>query len=798
MTRTGVRRAPLPSMPAMHVPPSRTRCARSSVAAVARWTPRCRSCFRASGWWSRRSRARRRRCTGRAGAALVVAVAVTVVRLAQGRRPRSVLFGLLGVAIAAADRGLHRPGRRLLPRPDRQQRRECAGLGRLDRDPVAAARRDRRRPARASGPAGATIRICSRLPAGELGVGGAVPACGWPCSSRCTWPTPWSRSGSRGIVLTWPLVAVCVAVVVAAAALGAAGGSPRHPAPGGTGIGSGSRVSVLTIGDRSATIKGCGSLNLVTIAHPASDADRGTEHLEPWDTPPPSCRHATRAPERAAAAAGRPGHRGARRACPGPDDQQGLRRRRCRRHQRRARIALRRGRHRPRCGRRCGADHGRHLALPALAGTRPLGRHLRASGRRRRAPTSSTPSILAPPVRPGDQPTELIAPADVPGRSRRRTVGYMLATVIGFAIALGLVTGDRGAEGFHAAAGRDRHVGGRVLQGPTGRRRTRSRRPVRLRRRRRRRQVAVRPQPENDTDATEPAEPTRSGQPTSGTTKPSSHADPRADRWSRWPALMAAARTVVPTATGSWKAATGRNAPCASSSPVPPGSSGPTSSNCSAGGRPRGRRARRAAARRHTAPGPTRRRASTVGDVRDAELLAGLLDGVDAVCHQAAMVGHGVSPADAPDYAAHNVVGTAVLLAAMHAAGVRRLVLAGSMVVYGEGRYALRRARRRAAGAACRRRSRRRPVRAALPVVRARSRPGPGRRGRADGPAQHLRRQQALAGAAGRRRGRARPAAACGRCATTTCTARGCPATPRTPGWRRSSGRRWNAARHRG
>jgi dTDP-L-rhamnose 4-epimerase len=75
------------------------------------------------------------------------------------------------------------------------------------------------------------------------------------------------------------------------------------------------------------------------------------------------------------------------------------------------------------------------------------------------------------------------------------------------------------------------------------------------------------------------------------------------------------------------------------------------------------------------------------GDVRDADLLARLLPGTDAVCHQAAMVGHGVDPADAPAYAAHNDLGTAVLLAAMHAAGVRRLVLAGSMVVYGEGRY---------------------------------------------------------------------------------------------------------------
>ncbi|GIF75252.1 NAD-dependent epimerase/dehydratase family protein [Asanoa siamensis] len=75
------------------------------------------------------------------------------------------------------------------------------------------------------------------------------------------------------------------------------------------------------------------------------------------------------------------------------------------------------------------------------------------------------------------------------------------------------------------------------------------------------------------------------------------------------------------------------------------------------------------------------------GDVRDGNLLDRLLPGVDAVCHQAAMVGHGLDPQDAPDYAAHNDLGTAVLLAAMHRAGVRRLVLASSMVVYGEGRY---------------------------------------------------------------------------------------------------------------
>lgn len=76
-----------------------------------------------------------------------------------------------------------------------------------------------------------------------------------------------------------------------------------------------------------------------------------------------------------------------------------------------------------------------------------------------------------------------------------------------------------------------------------------------------------------------------------------------------------------------------------------------------------------------------------VGDVRDPALLADLLDGVDVVCHQAAVVGHGVSQADAPEYVLHNDYGTAVLLAAMHEAGVSRLVLASSMVVYGEGRY---------------------------------------------------------------------------------------------------------------
>ncbi|MGB7450281.1 MAG: NAD-dependent epimerase/dehydratase family protein [Ornithinimicrobium sp.] len=71
----------------------------------------------------------------------------------------------------------------------------------------------------------------------------------------------------------------------------------------------------------------------------------------------------------------------------------------------------------------------------------------------------------------------------------------------------------------------------------------------------------------------------------------------------------------------------------------------------------------------------------------DAERWGELLRGVDAVCHQAAVVGAGVTVSDLPAYAGHNDLGTAALLAAMHDAGVHRLVLASSMVVYGEGRY---------------------------------------------------------------------------------------------------------------
>jgi dTDP-L-rhamnose 4-epimerase len=74
-------------------------------------------------------------------------------------------------------------------------------------------------------------------------------------------------------------------------------------------------------------------------------------------------------------------------------------------------------------------------------------------------------------------------------------------------------------------------------------------------------------------------------------------------------------------------------------------------------------------------------------DISDPDRIDDLVRGADVVCHQAAKVGLGVDFQDAPDYVHSNETGTAVLLAAMARHGVDRLVLASSMVVYGEGRY---------------------------------------------------------------------------------------------------------------
>ena len=77
--------------------------------------------------------------------------------------------------------------------------------------------------------------------------------------------------------------------------------------------------------------------------------------------------------------------------------------------------------------------------------------------------------------------------------------------------------------------------------------------------------------------------------------------------------------------------------------------------------------------------------AHVVGDVRDPSAVDAALDGVEAVVHLAAKVGLGVDLQDMPEYADINVTGTATLLAAMAGARIGRLVLASSMVIYGEG-----------------------------------------------------------------------------------------------------------------
>jgi dTDP-L-rhamnose 4-epimerase len=77
-----------------------------------------------------------------------------------------------------------------------------------------------------------------------------------------------------------------------------------------------------------------------------------------------------------------------------------------------------------------------------------------------------------------------------------------------------------------------------------------------------------------------------------------------------------------------------------------------------------------------------------LGDPAAARVLDGALEGVDAVSHQAAMVGLGREVGDVVEFARDNDLGTAALLAAMaRHRRVGRLVLASSMVVYGEGAY---------------------------------------------------------------------------------------------------------------
>ena len=74
-----------------------------------------------------------------------------------------------------------------------------------------------------------------------------------------------------------------------------------------------------------------------------------------------------------------------------------------------------------------------------------------------------------------------------------------------------------------------------------------------------------------------------------------------------------------------------------------------------------------------------------VGDMRDANAVSRALVGVDAVIHLAAFVGVGQSMYDMVSYIQVNECGTAVLLEALAKQPVRRLVVASSMSIYGEG-----------------------------------------------------------------------------------------------------------------
>ena len=71
------------------------------------------------------------------------------------------------------------------------------------------------------------------------------------------------------------------------------------------------------------------------------------------------------------------------------------------------------------------------------------------------------------------------------------------------------------------------------------------------------------------------------------------------------------------------------------------------------------------------------------GDVRDAGVLARALDGVEAVLHFAALSVVADSMRRPLDYFDHNVTGTTVLVRAMAARGIRRLVFSSTAAVYG-------------------------------------------------------------------------------------------------------------------
>src|ERR671932_710371 len=78
-----------------------------------------------------------------------------------------------------------------------------------------------------------------------------------------------------------------------------------------------------------------------------------------------------------------------------------------------------------------------------------------------------------------------------------------------------------------------------------------------------------------------------------------------------------------------------------------------------------------------------------VGDVRDHEAVQRALNGVDAVVHFAAAVGVGQSMYEIERYTSINAIGAAVLLEEVveRRDRIRKLLVASSMSIYGEGQY---------------------------------------------------------------------------------------------------------------
>lgn len=76
-----------------------------------------------------------------------------------------------------------------------------------------------------------------------------------------------------------------------------------------------------------------------------------------------------------------------------------------------------------------------------------------------------------------------------------------------------------------------------------------------------------------------------------------------------------------------------------------------------------------------------------VGDVRDPAAMRQALVGIDAVIHLAAEVGVGQSMYAVERYVSVNDLGTAVLMQALIERPVRRVIVASSMSIYGEGLY---------------------------------------------------------------------------------------------------------------